>query len=366
LIIFKGIYYLFLYHQRLYRELLQATAFKEGAKAGTISLKQLRYQLLCSFYTENYYHAKFCLDIINEKGKMGAHEFLLAAFVYARRNDKEKTIKALCDVLEIDPSNRKAKDVLEYIRVKGRDLSIGDDEFFDRLKPSEPFLIPFKKIGIIFIAIILAIGLGIGGYFGFKKIASFIKNRSSRDNSAIYNVNLPDYNPNILEEPQVSGDKYSFTENQIKVMFEQIKRDMVQEKFVEAIISINKLRLSNTSAQVKLKVDMLADMIETPDYALFQNKITFDQFVSEKPIYQGVFVKWQGRVINSNNHPDRIVFDLVMGDEELGVINGIIKVVFLRPVIAVNNENIIVFGRIKTDSNGRDYIEGYNIIRNNP
>ncbi len=364
MIFFKVFYFYFLYHQRKYRELLQATAFKESANAKKIGLIQLRYQTYCSFYTKNFYHAKLCLDILIEKKKMCSDDFVLLAFIHIRRNDKEKAINALCDALDLNHNNKNAKNTLNYIREQGRELSLGEDEFFDKLIPKEPFLIPVRQI-LVTLFILAAITLtSTAGYFGYKKTRAYLTLRKMSERSDIYKVVLPDYNPNILEVPHDSKNTYSYTEKQLKSLFELTKRLMVERQSVEAQININRIKLSNASEQVKFKVKILEDMIEVPDYATFQGSIDYDSYLKEKKVYQNIFVKWKGKIINNSVYKDRIVFDLVMGDDEKGIVTGIIPVLFDKPVITSNNEIVIVFGRILTDKQGREYIHGYNVIRN--
>ncbi len=371
--IIKKIKLFFLYHQHKYKKVLELTVFDEKKKVEDIEILYLKYQSRASFYTKNFHHSQFCLELLKEKKSLGSFDNNLLAYIYARHNKIDKAITEWCSAQEINKNDKISKKALDYLRNRDESINLRDDDFFDSVIPKEPFFIHFNKIiKSIFILIVLA-GISIGCYFiiiNFKHIFNFKKMKTRNEISKIY---LPDYNPNLLKKPKLENERFSYNEKEIKNKFERIKRNILKNNAVEAQIEINQLKMSNASNTVKLKVEILEDYIEEPDYGFFSNKIDFSDFLKEKEIkeekgnisllYQNVYILWEGRVVNHYVSKKKITFDLIIGDEEKGVVDAVIPVIFTKAVIINNNDKIKVFGRIKIIEQNM-FIEGRYIIKN--
>ena len=355
--IIKRIYLFFLFHQRNYRLLLKLTNFPESQKIENINPINLHYQGYASFFTKNYHHSQMCFELLMDKGKLTSKECNLLAYMYSRHNEKENAISTWCLALEKNKNNKIAKKSLDYVRAQGREVNLIEDEFFDSNIPKQPFLIPLTLIGKLILIFILLIFLSVGIYFGILKIREEIAKNRFRDRDEINKIHLPDYNPNLLEKAKDNELKYSYSEKEIKNKFQMIKRNILDDKVVAAQIEINQIRMSNASLAVKYKMDILETFIKEPDYAVFKNKISFKNFLSEQILYQNVYILWKGRVVNLSKNNYRIIFDFIIGDEEKGIIEGIIPVVFKKAVIVKNNQKIGIFGKIKIDQDDI-YIDG--------
>jgi hypothetical protein len=355
-----------LFHQRNYNKVLSLTVFNERENLNKISASLLRYQAYSSFFTKNYHHSQLCLELLKEKDAANSRDCNFLAFIYARHNEKEKAISAWCMALEKEKNNKTAKKALDYIRSKGREINFIEDEFFDAIKYKEPFLIPF---GIILKAFLIAVCICIlitAAFFSINYISQKIINSRLNSRDKINKIYLPDYNPNLLDKPKIKDEKYSYSEKEIKDIFEKIKSDILDDKVVEAQISINKIKLSNASIQVKLKMDILENFIREPDYSKFKNKISCQDFYKEKKIYNNAYILWTGTVKNLSVSKEKILFDLIIGSEEKGIITGIIPVILKKDKIINNNDKAGVFGKLKTDSDknsGNYFIEGKFIIK---
>jgi len=358
--VFKKIYLFLLFHQRKYDEVLKLTIFPLNRNIDKIDDEKIRYQGLCSIFKKNFYHAKLCYEILDEKKSANYKDYNTLAFLYSRHNDKEKVLLSLCKAIEKNKNNKLAKKALDYIREKGRELNIGEDTFFDKLLPKEPFLIPFGLILKIFIITAIT---GLIFYFSYNGI-KYLYNRYAKlkHREDINKVYLPDYNPNLLEKPKDITEKYSYNEKEIKEKFEKIKSLIISENVVDAQININEIKLSNASLSVKSRVEILESFISEPDYATFKNKIDFQTFIKNREIYNNIYIKWYGRVINKSLYKDKIAFDLVIGDEEKGVIDTIVPVIFNKAVLIENNDKVFVFGKIKIEEN-KTYINGLYLIK---
>lgn len=359
--IFRQLHLFILFHQRKYRTILEITSdYKNDKKINRVNI---RYQALSSFYLKNFHHSKICLETIKDNFQLSKIESNILAYLYARRNEKEKAITTWCTTLEKKSSNKTAQRALDYIRNKGRDLNLMDDEYFDSIKPAEPFLLPVTKILKTFLLVLLVLALIPGGYYVFitLKTKSFFSSKKLADK--LDKVTLPDYNPNLLKSEKDGVKEFSFNEKELKTKFEKVKKKILSDDPVNAQILINQIKMSNASPEVKFKIEILEDFIEEPDYALFKNKIFFSDFIKAKNTYKNIYVKWHGRVVNLHKSKEAITFDFVLGDEEKGINEGIINVIFNKYVNVQYNEKLAVFGKIKSD-NDIFFVEGIYVIKN--
>lgn len=368
--IIKKIKLFFLYHQRNYKKVLEDTIFDEKLKIEEINSTNLKYQSYASFFTKNYHHSEMCLELLKEKNKLNSYDNNLLAYIYARHNKIDSAITEWCSAQEKNKNDKISKKALEHLRKKEESIDLREDEFFDTVIPKEPFFIPTDHISKIIVIFILLIGLAIGLYYLFLNFKDKLFFKKIKTRNEINNIYLPDYNPNLLEKPKIENVKYSYNEKEIKNKFDKTKKYILKNQSVEAQLEINQIKMSNASNAVKFKVEILEDYIEEPDYALFTNIINFQDILSERDsiggpplLYQNIYILWEGRVVNLLVTKEKITFDLILGDEEKGIVEAVIPVIFEKAVIVKNNDKIKVFGRMKVIEQ-KIYIEGRYVIKN--
>ncbi len=358
--VYKRIKLFFLFHARNYREILALTSFNERDKKSLDPIN-VRYHGQCSFYTKNFHQAEICFELLKELNKLNKNDSNYMAYIYARHNEKDKAIASWCTALEKDRNNRIAKKALDYIRNKGRIINLIDDEYFDELVKKEPFIFPVKFLIISFIMLLVSIIIGFGVFISVIKIKEYYRIHSSTNE--IDKIFIPYFNTGIIEKPKDPKKKYSYNEKEIIAKFDKIKKDIINNKVVEAQIDINRIKISNASLDVKYKVEILESFIVQPDYGFFKNEISFIDFLKEKELYNNIFIIWEGRVVNLKITKTRISFNLIIGDEKNGIIDGIIPVIFEKDVLVNNNDRIKVFGKIFIDESNI-YIKGLYRIKN--
>jgi len=325
----------------------------------------IRYQAYSSFWTENFYHSKACFELLVEKKVATSKDCDFLAVIYARQNEKEKAISNYCLALEINKNDNIAKKSLDYIRKNAKTLNLMEDAYFENLLPKAPFYIPLKQFFTFIIVLFFLSLLAFLGYNGYKFVAKNYVNKSELEKS-LNQISLPNYNPNILASPKDLSKSYSFSEKEIKDLFDGIRANILAGKYVEAQIGINKVRLSNAASSVKSRVGLFENFIikdddKLLDYAAtFENVIDFQTFQKEPNLYNNIYILWDGRVVNRIESKTDVRFDFIIADEERGIIYGILLVIFKKAVIVNNNENIKLFGKITFDSddNSKYYING--------
>jgi hypothetical protein len=302
-----------------------------------------------------------CLELLQEKETASSEDYNHLAFIYSRHNEKEKVISSYCKALEKSRSNKRAKKALDYIRRQSGEINFSEDEYFEKILKKEPFFVPVSlsiKIFIMAAVIFFAAVLSYNGINIFLKNSEMLKSKTELDK-----IILPDYNPNLLEKPKEDKVDFSYSEKEIKEIFEKIKSNILENKAVSAQILINQIKLSNASPNVKVKMNLLEDYIIEPDYAFFKNVLSFNDFTKNKNLYDKVYILWHGRVVNQAITKESIKFFLVIGDEKAGIVEGMAPVVFEKAVVLKNNDMVDIFGKIRLDERSSEkadafYIEG--------
>lgn len=362
--LFKKILLFFWFHQRDYKKVLEHSSFEDESDKKSFDFVKVRYQAYASFYTKNYYHSNYCFELLAKHNKLTSKDYNYIAFLHARHNEREKAISSWCIALEKNSRNKIAKKALDYLRDKGSDFILTEDDFFSIITPKEPFVFPIRFFLKIFSIILITTFLTIFAYRGFIVINEIIKEKKRVESLELNKVTLPDFNTNLLEKQKDALSKYSYNEKEIKDKFDNIKRNILKNRVVEAQIEINEILLSNASLNVKIKTEMLKSFIQQPDYSKFNNIVTFEMFNKEKRLYKDVYVLWDGVIKNQIIKKDKITFNLFIGNDEKGVIIGIMPVVFSKAHLYKNNDKVHVFGKIIED--GADYIlQGLYIIDSN-
>lgn len=350
----------YLLHTRRYDAILKATSFDfiEYKK----DYARVKYQALASFYLKNYYHSKKCYELLDGDSKLNSAEYLKLAYLYTRHNEKEKAIITFCKAADRNPGEKKAKACLEYIKSRGREINLIDDQFFEKTLTKEPAFIPFDKIFIVLIVILaLALAVLFGAEPAKKAYKKFMR---SRADGKVISVNLDDFNPMIIREPKDYKKTYSYDESEVKSIFSQIKTHIIAGEYNSAQILINKLNISNASQDVKIKVEILQSFIDEDkvDYFYFKNNINYSEVIKEPALYNKIYVKWQGKAVNKSASKSGLFCNLVLGDEETGVITGVVPVEFIKPSIFYNNDEVMIFGRLSA-VNGKIMIKGEYLLK---
>ena len=103
-----------------------------------------------------------CFEILLEKKSASSIDCDYLAYIYSRQNDREKAITSWCKALEINKNDKIAKKSLEYVRINAKEINFSEDDYFEKILPKEPFLIPFNFIFKLALVLLVSISLGSG------------------------------------------------------------------------------------------------------------------------------------------------------------------------------------------------------------
>jgi hypothetical protein len=158
-------------------------------------------------------------------------------------------------------------------------------------------------------------------------------------------IELPVDEPFIDVEP---GEAlYSFSEEEVGESFVQIKKYIYRDKVNSALVSLNRIMLSNASLAVKERFRILFTFIDPPDPLSIDYNPHFFEIMKEPAVFEGVYVRWTGRIANLEKRGEDIQFDLLVNYENEDTIEGIARVSISGVYYIENRQDIEVFGTIR-------------------
>ena len=153
-----------------------------------------------------------------------------------------------------------------------------------------------------------------------------------------------------LEEPIIDAEPrealYSFSEEEIKSSFVQIKKYIYRERINTAIVALNRVMLSNASLGVKERFRILYTFIDPPDPISIDYNPHFFEIMKEPAVFEGVYVRWTGKIAGLKKDGEDISFDLLVNYENEDTIEGIALVEITGTYYLENRQNVEVFGKI--------------------
>ncbi len=287
------------------------------------------------------------------------------AIVYLKRGDVESALKVWLKILDRDPKNKRANAGINFVRgivAKNREFDFENSKVVKKLFPPVP--VSKKRIFIPLVAIV-CIGLIFGGVSLVTNgvvnpnILSFLKSKKS-ERVGINAIQIDRSNNLTLLGKDYT---YRFTDREIKKIFERAKKFLLEYRDNLAIVEINKILLSNATANVKQKASLLKTFIITPDFTTIQDSFPYKTVVANPLLYNGCFVLWRGKIANLVTDEKSISFDLLVGYEKERELEGIVKVFLSFPVLLENGVPIEVLGKVIVTSGSDIRLDGIAVHR---
>jgi hypothetical protein len=140
---------------------------------------------------------------------------------------------------------------------------------------------------------------------------------------------------------------YSFSEEEVRDNFTEIKKYIYRDKINSAIISLNRIMLSNASVAVKERFRILFTFIDPPDPLSIDYNPHYFEIMKEPAVFEGAYVRWTGKIANLEKDDEEIQFDLLVNYENEDTIEGIAHVSISGVYYIENRQDIEVFGTIR-------------------
>jgi len=243
------------------------------------------------------------------------------AVVHLKRQESSESLGRWFEILDIDPNNKLAKKGLEALKKNSKPedlLEFINSEKFLFLLPNKSLRFPiYRNIIIIIFIVFFSIVIS---YFLYENF--FIS--SSNKRPEISAITLSHFGT-------VSDDKqnvmFHYSDNEIRKIFESIRKNFDNYNDNLAMRDINKLLLSNADKKTKEKVKLLSSYILVPDFSSLKSNFTYQEFIKNPKIYNNCYIHWKGRLSNLVIGENLISFDFLVGYDNKKVLEGIIPVI---------------------------------------
>jgi len=280
------------------------------------------------------------------------------AVLHLKRLDTVQAVDYYLDVQEINSKNRIAKKGLAVIRKYSDTDSLSDWVASKKLKKLYP---PIPSAGIslktvVNAALILAAAfiLTFALLVRFRVIPNPFGSRAERPSSEFVLSGSERSAP-----VEVGGSyRYIFTRNQALDLYDRALSLFTAYRDEAAKINLNRILESNASEELKNKSRLLFTYMEVPGFDNFKHgdNVSFTDVKNEPVIYRDVHVIWRGMATNVEVTDEYTRFDFLVGYDTRTILEGIVPVVFDRPISLNSERPLELLGKIVLASSFSDFI----------
>lgn len=262
------------------------------------------------------------------------------AVVHLRRHEAESAVACWLRVLDLEPGNRIARRGLDAVRRAGASApaELTDPEALRAYLPRMPNRFPWKVLVVVAIVAALA-----GGGYAALRISTGRLGSSGRP--GIEEILLPTDRPEVVLPS--GSSPITFTERELLRTFSRAKRYLLEYRDNLAVHELNRILLSNASAAVKEKAQLLRSFAQEPDFSTLRDPFPYQE-VKRSPLeYADCYVRWSGRTANVSVGETLIAFDLLVGYQEGRVLEGVVPVSVVFSAAIEEGGAYEVLGRVR-------------------
>jgi len=269
------------------------------------------------------------------------------AVLYLRKKNTSQAVNYYLEVDELDPGNKIAKRALSAIRKHSEPEALSDWLDSGRLEKLYP-PIPFSSFSAIKVILASAVSLII-----ILSIFVLFKHRI-QNNQAERITGLPPVEFNLTShersEPVVTGGLYRYilTRDQALALYDKALSLFKSYRDEAAKINLNRILESNASEGLKNKSRLLLNYLEIPGFDNFKHSdnVSCTAAKTEPVLYRDVYVIWSGMATNVNVFDEYTAFDFLVGYDTRKTLEGIVPVIFDRPVSINTERPLEILGKI--------------------
>ena len=269
---------------------------------------------------------------------------LFLAGVFLKKKDTTEAVRIWLGLLDLNPSNRKAKKGLNKIRrIEDQDIlnAFLDSGNFSAFLPRTKKIVP-SWIYLAFILIILISAISLTSSLWTPFFVDL--NKPSRANlEKLYKQ----IDSSHLQDDSPVKTLFTLSENEIKESLKKAQDLFDDYRDNEARIEINRLKKSNASEEVKQKALMLEGFLKDPDITTITGNYTYRDVLTTPELYESCLILWKGRLTNLIYNEEKIKFDFLVGYETSQVLEGIVKVSVDFPVNLDPSYPLELMGRVE-------------------
>ena len=158
---------------------------------------------------------------------------------------------------------------------------------------------------------------------------------------------------------------FYYSNNEVRRDFNNSKLYIKKGKYNDAMILVNKILNSNLNFRVRERVDFLRRFIIDIEGRKYCN-ISFQTIAKTPYLYNGVCIKWKGKISNLKRKDNKLIFNLLVDYIRDDVFSGIVDVYADKDVKNIENGDIAEVEGIFINTFGSDkriYLVAKNISR---
>jgi tetratricopeptide (TPR) repeat protein len=270
------------------------------------------------------------------------------AVLYLRRGETDRAVDLYLDVQDMEPKNPIARRALAVIRrYAGQNrlaewLESGE---LHRLYPPLPPVPPEpRRLLLVSLAVLGLAGAAFTVLLRFHVI-NLPGSRGPRQLVAGTALEGED-----RERPVETGGTYRYilTRNQVLEIYERGLSLFTEYRDEAARRSFNQLIESNASEGIKGKARLVMSYLEIPGFDNFkrQDNVGYAEAMKDPVLYRGCHVIWRGMAANIQVSPSQTTFEFLIGYDTRQSLEGIVPVLFDRPLIITAEQPLELLGRI--------------------
>jgi len=271
------------------------------------------------------------------------------AVMYLNRGDTARAVDFYLEVLEMDERNGIARKALKVIRKYAGTDGLGawiESGAIRSLFPPLPRVSPSPGAVLLPIALTLCAVAGAGLFLvktGRVSLPVPAGARAGAENLALVRADM--------EAPMQTGGSYRYvlTKDEVTRLYNEARTLFLKRYDQAARAALNRVLDSNAPEGIKNKASLIISYIEEdpPGFDTLKDRVSYAEAAADPMLYRDCYVIWRGRAANLEAAQTSTSFDLLVGYDQGGNIEGIVRVVFndARPV---NLERPLeVLGRVK-------------------
>lgn len=254
----------------------------------------------------------------------------LAACHFARR-DNDSALQLWLEILDDDPDNKHAALGLRVLRSGPESEDAQRYREPEKLKALYPGIrrpFPWKRPAAVVGALALAtlvfqfapvLGNTVGDLF------SGTDRRPRR--AGVENTEI-EPRADLTESVDEEDARYDLDDSEIERIFERMREYFLDERDNLAKREINRILYSNAASRLKERARTLQAYLNVPGFTDFTDGFSYQEVTGDPWLYEGTYVRWQGRPSNLDMNEERIAFDFLVGYEDGRQIDGIVPAEF--------------------------------------
>lgn len=249
------------------------------------------------------------------------------AAVHVRRNETQDALRLWLDVLDVQPRNPQARRGLAVLREAQNQAEVQrnfSDAKIRRFLPERTLSLRRLLLPAAGGTVVAAVAAAVL-FVPWADLASQLFSQTPQEQREGGEILAVETEGEQLI--QYSGEfRYVLTDEEVGELFEEIRGHFHEGRDNLAQREINRLLLSNASADLKERAMMVTDYLREPGFTDFEHNFSYGEVTEEPRLYDGCYVKWSGRAANVDVGEEAIRFDLLVGYENGRVLQGVVPV----------------------------------------